>query len=121
PMSPTLPAAECPARRNSPEAEAYPCWNRGGLDMLRHAMRLALRLPSLLASLLALAPTDVPAQNDTPAAAEHPAWWALTPWRTAVPPEVADAAWAQHPVDRFIAAGLAAAGLTPGPSADRRT
>ena len=36
-------------------------------------------------------------------------------------PEVKDAGWSAHPVDRFLLAGLERAGLTPAEPADRRT
>ena len=47
--------------------------------------------------------------------------WAFRPWRTANPPAVADAAWAKHPIDRFVRAKLDAAGVAPVGVADRRT
>ncbi|MCC6781747.1 MAG: DUF1553 domain-containing protein [Planctomycetes bacterium] len=51
---------------------------------------------------------------------------AQAPWSFAPPREVAvpatdDAGWCRNDVDRFVFAGLAAAGLRPSPAADRRT
>ncbi|MFO1008212.1 MAG: DUF1553 domain-containing protein [Planctomycetaceae bacterium] len=40
-------------------------------------------------------------------------WWNLKPLATSPPPEVADPAWAQSPVDRFIRAELDQQNLTP--------
>ncbi|MEQ8788127.1 MAG: PSD1 and planctomycete cytochrome C domain-containing protein [Pirellulaceae bacterium] len=47
--------------------------------------------------------------------------WSLRPITRPTLPTVADPAWAETPVDRFVAARLEAAGLTPSPTADRRT
>ncbi|MCP5517423.1 MAG: PSD1 domain-containing protein [Verrucomicrobiales bacterium] len=47
--------------------------------------------------------------------------WSWQPLRAVAPPPVEDAAWAAHPVDRFVRAGLEAAGLSPAEEADRRT
>ena len=52
------------------------------------------------------------------ARAEH---WAFQPVKRVEPPPVADAAWSQNPVDRFIAAKLHAAKLQPSPEADPAT
>ena len=69
-------------------------------------------------------------RNDAPAAAQPVTeewaaefqkrldWWSLKPPQKAEPPAVADAAWNRGPVDRFIRAGLDAAGLSPAPRAD---
>jgi hypothetical protein len=40
-------------------------------------------------------------------------WWAFQPLRDPPQPETAAGPWAAHPVDRFIAAGHAAAGVEP--------
>ncbi|MEZ6013595.1 MAG: DUF1553 domain-containing protein [Planctomycetota bacterium] len=52
-------------------------------------------------------------------------FWAYTPLADPVPPaetRLPDGAeWSAHPIDRFVLAGLSAAGLTPSPRADRRT
>jgi hypothetical protein len=48
-------------------------------------------------------------------------WWSLKPVGTTEPPVVADPAWSREPVDRFIRAGLDAAGLVPAPPADEAT
>jgi hypothetical protein len=55
-------------------------------------------------------------------------WWSLRPLADPAPPDVAStpdggvpAAWTEHPIDRFVVAGLTAAGLRPSPPADRRT
>lgn len=50
-------------------------------------------------------------------------WWSLRPLQPLAPPpaEGAPPAWQAHPIDRFLAARLAAASLAPNPPADRRT
>jgi cytochrome c553 len=55
--------------------------------------------------------------------ARRKTWWSLQPLRTpAVPPPAADPlASSGHPVDRFIAAKLAAAGIEPAAEADPET
>ena len=53
--------------------------------------------------------------------AEWEKHWAFVPPRPHDPPAVRDAAWVRNPIDAFILAKLEAAGLTPPPSADRRT
>ena len=40
-------------------------------------------------------------------------WWSLKPLATPEPPVVAEERWSRRPVDRFIHAGLSAAGLQP--------
>src|SRR5262245_10926045 len=52
---------------------------------------------------------------------EDRAFWAFRPVRDPVPPAVRDESWPASPLDRFILAGLEAAGLRPAPQADRRT
>ncbi len=50
-------------------------------------------------------------------------WWSLQPLSTAEPPAAVDgfpAAWAAHPIDRFIAGKLAEKKLQPSPPASRR-
>lgn len=48
-------------------------------------------------------------------------WWSLKPLQRPALPKVADEAWASHPIDRFVLAGLEARGLMPSPAADKRT
>ncbi len=48
-------------------------------------------------------------------------WWSLKPVRGPVLPKVANAAWSEHPVDRFLLARLEAQGLSPAGPADPRT
>lgn len=50
-------------------------------------------------------------------------WWSLRPLVAPTVPQVADAQteWVKHPVDAFVLAKLAEAGLKPSPEADRRT
>ena len=50
-------------------------------------------------------------------------WWSFLPLATVEPPNVAtgDSGWARNEVDRFIAAKLGEAGLTPAPPAERAT
>src|SRR5262245_7705008 len=45
-------------------------------------------------------------------------WWSFQPLRR---PELPAASGTPNPIDRFVQAGLDAAGLTPAPEADRRT
>ncbi len=45
-------------------------------------------------------------------------WWSLKPLRETAPPAVADEAWSREPVDRFLRAGLDAAGLAPAARAE---
>jgi len=47
--------------------------------------------------------------------------WALAPLLPVVAPVPRDHAWSRTPIDRFIAAGLDAAGLAPSPAADPLT
>jgi hypothetical protein len=76
------------------------------------------RLALALLPLLALAG---PARAAEPTLAQGKAHWAFRPVRRPVPPSVRDASWARNPVDLFVLAKLEAAGLRPGPPADRRT
>ena len=72
-----------------------------------------------------------PAPDDANRAAEQPGprdWtdedrshWAFQPIARPDPPVVQDAAWCRSPIDHFILAKLAAAGLKPAPRADKRT
>ncbi|MES1213842.1 MAG: DUF1549 domain-containing protein, partial [Singulisphaera sp.] len=48
-------------------------------------------------------------------------WWSLAPLAPPQTPEIDNDQWSRNPVDRFILAGLAARGLSPGGEADRRT
>jgi len=50
-------------------------------------------------------------------------WWSLQPLADVAPPAATPTAqgWADHPIDRFLAATLADQGLVPNPPADRRT
>ncbi|MBM3794909.1 MAG: DUF1553 domain-containing protein [Acidobacteria bacterium] len=52
---------------------------------------------------------------------EQRAFWAFQPVTKPALPAVKNSAWAQTPIDRFIAAKLDAAGLAPNHAADRRT
>ncbi len=71
-------------------------------------------------------PTDSGGQLADPA--KHPveeahaeadaSWWAYAPLGTEAPPEVAAEEWSQHPVDRYIHAGLEAAGYAPAERAE---
>ncbi|HEV7279333.1 MAG TPA: PSD1 and planctomycete cytochrome C domain-containing protein [Pirellulaceae bacterium] len=64
-----------------------------------------------------------PAAADTASAISEEArnFWAFRPPIAPAPPEVADVAWVQSPIDRFVLAKLEQAGLRPAPPADRRT
>ena len=48
-------------------------------------------------------------------------WWSLHPVTKPAAPTVNNAAWSQHPIDRFVLAKLEAAGLAPGKAASPRT
>ena len=50
-------------------------------------------------------------------------WWSLRPLADPRPPTPMGlpAAWAAHPIDRFLGAALVEQGLRPSPTADRRT
>jgi hypothetical protein len=75
------------------------------------------RVLPLLGLLLGLA-TRLPAGDGVAAPG---AWWAVQPLKATPPPGVPELhAEAPHPVDAFILAGLAKAGLTPAPVAERR-
>jgi hypothetical protein len=50
-----------------------------------------------------------------------PRFWSFQPVREPATPVVPNSAWPLTPLDRFILARLEASGLTPAPSADRRT
>ncbi|HEY1376963.1 MAG TPA: PSD1 and planctomycete cytochrome C domain-containing protein, partial [Gemmataceae bacterium] len=47
-------------------------------------------------------------------------WWAFQPMKAVEPSAVADPAWNENPIDRFVRAKLDAAGLSLSPPADRR-
>jgi hypothetical protein len=90
------------------------------------------KLPdAVIADLETWVKMGAPDPRDTAAAAqaapweevlrERRQWWSLQPVRPVGPPPVRQAAWSDHPVDRFILARLEQAGLTPAGSADRRT
>jgi hypothetical protein len=49
------------------------------------------------------------------------AWWAFQPVASPVPPKIPDDRWCRNDIDRFIAARLASAQLTPAPEAEKRT
>ena len=53
--------------------------------------------------------------------AEYEPHWSFIPPAKPEPPAVKGESWVRNPIDRFILAGLEAAGLTPAPEADRRT
>ncbi len=52
--------------------------------------------------------------------AQRKRWWSLQPIDDPEPPEIADPAWSRSAVDRFLAAGIANAGLEPAPLAAPR-
>jgi hypothetical protein len=86
---------------------------------------LLLSITALTAN--AAGQSDAPALHDAPALQEEPIaesdrdHWAFKPLVRVPPPEVKNAAWAGNPVDRFLAARLEQAGLSPMPPADRAT
>ncbi|MFN0126873.1 MAG: DUF1549 and DUF1553 domain-containing protein [Verrucomicrobiales bacterium] len=54
-------------------------------------------------------------------AGEAPALWSLAPLGNPAPPEVANGAWPERELDRFVLAKIEAAGQRPTARADRRT
>ena len=71
-------------------------------------------------------PRDEPPKGDTAVPwetllADRRTWWSLQPVRPAEPPAVKNAAWSQHPVDRFLLAKMEERGLSPVADADPRT
>lgn len=48
-------------------------------------------------------------------------WWSLQPITDPKPPDISDPAWSRNAIDRFLAAGVAEAGLAPAPLAEPRT
>jgi len=48
-------------------------------------------------------------------------WWSFQPVRPHAVPSVKNAAWSDHPVDRFLLAAMEQRGLAPAAPADRRT
>ncbi|QEH35169.1 Planctomycete cytochrome C [Aquisphaera giovannonii] len=67
----------------------------------------------------ASAPTTVPAKRPR-ITDEDRAFWSFQPLRRPDVPAVDDGGWGRNPIDRFLFAGLKAAGLSPAPEADRR-
>ncbi|MBX3444585.1 MAG: PSD1 domain-containing protein [Planctomyces sp.] len=53
--------------------------------------------------------------------AEWQGHWAFQPIQRARPPEVSDADWSRHPIDRFVLAAIEQEGLRPSQLADPRT
>ena len=53
--------------------------------------------------------------------AKYEKHWSFAELSRTPPPKVADPAWMNSPIDRFILARIQAAGLKPSPSADRMT
>jgi len=81
------------------------------------------RFLAILGAALFLGAAEVPVAplgNYTPAERRH---WAFQPRKDPPPPTftAADRAWIKTPVDAFILAALAKAGLKPAPAADRPT
>ena len=76
----------------------------------------------LLAPCLLLAALFGPAQAKEPSKADRKTWWSLQPLADVGPPAAADAphAWRENPIDRFLWTRMRAAGLEPGPAAERR-
>ncbi len=64
-----------------------------------------------------------PAQlSDRPTAPGEPrSFWAFQPPRDPTPPDIRAGNWPKSPLDRFILAGLERKGLTPAPSAEKRS
>lgn len=77
--------------------------------------------PAIIAAVRAwiVAGAPWPADAADKAAKQQKIWWSFQPLLTVEAP-VASGTWSRTPVDRFIAAGLAAAKVEPTPEADRR-
>jgi hypothetical protein len=82
----------------------------------RHAITAALSLAFFCTGSFALAQA-----LRKPISAEDRAHWAFQPPRRAEPPDVNHRDWSRNPIDRFIAAGVEARGLSPAAEADRAT
>jgi hypothetical protein len=67
------------------------------------------------------ATTVKPKAGEYQITAEQRAFWSFQPVKSPPPPEVANAAWARTPIDRFILAALQAKEIKPSPAADKRT
>ena len=48
-------------------------------------------------------------------------WWSFQPVRKPAVPKVKDAAWSEHPIDRFLLAKMEERGLRPSPAASRES
>ena len=48
-------------------------------------------------------------------------WWSFQPVRKPAVPKVKDAAWSEHPIDRFLLAKMEERGLRPSPEASRES
>ncbi|RBP48266.1 concanavalin A-like lectin/glucanase superfamily protein [Roseimicrobium gellanilyticum] len=66
-------------------------------------------------------PVMSPEQSWEQALATRKQWWSFLPVKATEPPAVKDAAWSQHPVDRFLLAKQEAQGLQPVKAADAAT
>ncbi len=76
---------------------------------------------AILLGAAAFATADDARLREKPLTADDRNHWAFQPPRRSVPPEVKNHNWARNPIDRFIAAGLEANGLSPAPEAERTT
>ncbi len=88
----------------------------GEVAALERWVALGLPWPEAAVTPAATAPASAYRITD-----EQRRFWSFRPVRGVEPPPVRDAAWPANPVDRFILAGLEAAGLEPSPPADRAT
>ncbi len=71
------------------------------------------------AATVASAPTPAPLKGMS--IEDGRKWWAFQPVRDIAPPQIKNSAWAKTKIDAFVLAKLEAKGLTPSPSADKRT
>ncbi|MFM8285409.1 MAG: c-type cytochrome domain-containing protein, partial [Planctomycetaceae bacterium] len=65
------------------------------------------------------APSQVPPASPQGIAAQQAQLWSLRPIAQPPLPQATHPAWEQNPIDRFVSARLAAAGLSPSPRVDR--
>lgn len=91
------------------------------MKRLRHP-DIAERMPPPDSGTKAVTPEQVELfQRWIAEGAKYEPHWAFIPPKMPTIPQVADAKWAKSPIDKFVLAGLADAGLAPEPIANRET
>ena len=102
-----------------------------GREMPQGAERLSEQAIDDLQRWVALGLPGLSAEPPAPASAANESWaaklaarrghWAWQPVRPSPPPAVEHPTWSATAIDRFLLAGIRAAGLEPAPPADRAT